>query len=238
MTNSTNTRKSTKSTVVATEPGYTVAVDPENRRRWFVVRPDGSHIDGIAYTSKRDALTEAQNLDIDARQNAKAAAKAEAEAAVANAPKAGHTSPADLPAVRPTVDEPDTLEDIPAYLAGLPFAEVIERAKPERDALREWVASGSKGKRPSTIVLDWMSLQNLNCKPAKAERAPRVKGEAATRTPEQQARFVEILTEARDAGGKWHQAAKKLTEESIPTSRGGGWYYSTVQGLAKSLGLI
>lgn len=166
----------------------------------------------------------------------KAAARAAIEANTPKARKAAATNKVEpkVKVDRLTREPVNTEADSGLSVAAIAAMDKVERlnaAKPESVALREWKKGGSKGPRPSTPILDWMNNPTVQ----KAHKATKIAGGANARTEEQQARLVEIIGEARTAGDKWHQAAKKLTAEGIPTSRGGGWYYSTVQLLAKSI---
>lgn len=211
MTNTTNTDKPT---------AYTVRKDPKNDRKWYVINPQGHKVRDVEHTTRREA-----KADADARTAADAA-EWEASAKQADAP-------APVQSINPPAD--DGLSNLAKQID----VAVDNAGDREREAIREWVQAGRKGKRPETPVLDvLLADEKVTIKVGRAPRTPRTPGVAQSRTPEQQARFVAIITEARDAGGKWHQAAKQLTAEGIPTSKGGGWYYSTVQGLAKSMGLI
>jgi hypothetical protein len=127
-------------------------------------------------------------------------------------------------------------------IAAMDRIERLAAAKPERAALAAWKSAGRKGPRPVTPIFDWMEDPANNGVTAPKSSKARTgaskghrNGEKVTRTSEQEARLVAILTKAHRDGDKWHQAAKTLTAEAIPTSRGGGWYYSTVAGIASRM---
>lgn len=127
----------------------------------------------------------------------------------------------------------DALLATPDY-ATMTKVERLGIAKAEVTAIREWVAGGKVGECPTSPCLDWMTDPAND----KARKTFPTKTATSNRTPEQEAKMIEIITARRAAGESWYKVAEAISAEGIPTRRGGKWYDTTAHDEAKRLNLL
>lgn len=156
--------------------------------------------------------------------------KAATKKAPAKAP-ATKKAPAKPKATKTEAPKPEVVD-----YSKMTKVELLAAAKAERAATKAAQAAGSE--LPATPALDYMKSMTPEARKAgkpKGERKPR----QSALTPEAAARAEAIIREEAANGNRWHQAAKRLNDEKVPTAKGGAkWYYSTITVHAKRLGLI